>query len=132
MKARLPVAVALLVLLASACSSDGGVHVRLKEYSIEGPAGAPGGPVTFRIDNDGRIDHEFDVIRTDRLPQDLPVKDASVQTGAPGVELVGKTARIKAGSSATLVVRLRAGAYVFICNVPGHYQSGMRTAFQAL
>ena len=41
---------------------------------------------------------------------------------------VGGVANISAGVSRKLVLDLPAGHYVLICNVPGHYQLGMRTA----
>jgi uncharacterized cupredoxin-like copper-binding protein len=132
-KAGITVVIAL-ALLGSSCSSGGAISVRLKEYSVEGPADVDvsGSSVTFRVSNDGQIEHEFDVLRTSLRPDDLPLDDARVATDGRGVELVRKTGRIRAGGSATLVVRLRPGPYVLICNVPGHYQSGMRTALQAL
>ena len=118
---------ALMAFVLPACSGGGGRGVVLDEYSVETAADADAGPVTFDVRNAGEIQHEFDVVRTNRRPDDLPVRDAQVQTKAPGVELVKKTKRIRPGASATLSVRLTPGAYVLVCNVPGHYQSGMRT-----
>jgi uncharacterized cupredoxin-like copper-binding protein len=31
-----------------------------------------------------------------------------------------------------LTVDLAAGSYVLLCNLPGHYESGMRTAFDVV
>jgi uncharacterized cupredoxin-like copper-binding protein len=38
-------------------------------------------------------------------------------------------ASIAAGKSAAVTLDLTPGKYVFICNVAGHYQLGMHTAF---
>jgi len=36
---------------------------------------------------------------------------------------------ITGGSTQSLTVSLDAGNYVFICNLPGHYEQGMHAAF---
>lgn len=120
--------VTLLAFSLPACSSGGRRGVVLDEYFVETAADADAGPVAFDIRNAGQISHELDVLRTARPQDDLPVRDAQVQTNAPDLELVKKTKRIRPGSSATLAVHLEAGPYVLVCNVPGHYQSGMRTS----
>lgn len=102
----------------------------MDEYSIRSPASTESGSIEFTAHNVGQIEHEFVVLRTDRDPDDLPVKDAEVQVRA--LTLVGKTPRIPAGESRVLTANLRPGPYVLICNVPGHYLSGMRAGFRAV
>ena len=123
----------IVALLAVAWScAGGGTGVTLDEYSVDAPADAQAGRIEFTVRNTGSIDHELVILRTALDPGDLPVKEAEVQTRGPGVELVRETPRIKAGGSRRLVARLAEGTYVLICNVPGHYQSGMRAPFRAL
>ncbi len=129
MKSKIVAASALLALVLPACSSGGDLEVVLDEYSVSTAADTRRDLVRFDVRNAGQISHELDVLRTNRRADDLPVSDAVVQTKAPDVELVRKTKRIRPGATATLAVQLRLGAYVLVCNVPGHYQSGMRTAF---
>jgi uncharacterized cupredoxin-like copper-binding protein len=38
---------------------------------------------------------------------------------------VGETGDMDAGATKTLTIDLAPGHYVFLCNLPGHYQSGM-------
>ena len=37
---------------------------------------------------------------------------------------------MKAGASKTLTLTLKKGKYVVICNVPGHYEQGMKGDFK--
>jgi len=129
---RLWVAVALISCLAPACASNRSTRVTLDEYSVEAPADAESGRVTFDARNVGEIEHELVVLRTALRPDRLPVNDAEVQTGAPALDLVRKTSRIKSGDSRRLIVRLSPGPYVLICNVPGHYLSGMRASLRVI
>jgi uncharacterized cupredoxin-like copper-binding protein len=65
--------------------------------------------------------HEFVVIRTNRAPNSLPTKGGQAsEAGA-----VGEIQEQSPGRTASHVFSLRRGRYVFICNVPGHYASGM-------
>ncbi len=125
-------AAAVLMTLAIACApSTGGVSVDLDEYTLDvGSAAAESGRVTFNARNVGRIEHELVVLSTTLEPDKLPVKDGEVQLSAPGSFVAGKTGRIQSGRSATLGVTLRTGSYVLICNVPAHYQSGMRAGLR--
>lgn len=123
--------VGLLALgLPWSCAPDGGVEVRLDEYVVEVRPELPSGETMFSARNVGRIEHELLVLRTDLDPDDLPVEDGEAQTGAGGIEVLDRTDRIQPGAQASLTVRLRPGPYVIICNIPGHYQSGMRTGVQ--
>jgi mono/diheme cytochrome c family protein len=91
------------------------------------PASAPAGAVTFRAQNAGAIIHELVVIKTDLAPEALPV--AGGRADESRLEKVGDTDDIRGRASEDLRVNLQAGKYVLICNVPAHYQGGMRTAF---
>jgi len=41
----------------------------------------------------------------------------------------GKTPVFGPGKTRRLALGLKPGKYVLICNVPGHYQAGMRVGF---
>ena len=126
------VATAAVMCLLTACApSRGDVSVVLDEYTLEAsPTTSEPGRVTFDAGNVGKIEHELAVLRTALGPGDLPVKDGEVQTSARGLTLAGKTGRIRSGRSSILAVTLQPGAYVLICNVPAHYQSGMHAGFR--
>jgi uncharacterized cupredoxin-like copper-binding protein len=91
------------------------------------PTSAPAGAVTFRAQNGGAIIHELTVIKSDLAPEALPVAAGRVDEGK--LQVVGSTPDIRGRQSEDLQVNIAAGKYVLICNVPGHYQGGMRTAF---
>jgi len=139
---RLAIAAAAVVMLgAVACSSSsststssaggtdtGGVSATEKDFSIElGSSSAPAGSVTFDISNEGPSAHEFVIIKTDLAPDALPTKDGAVEEDK--VDGVDEQEDIAPSTTATLTTDLEAGSYVIICNVPGHYEAGMHTAF---
>jgi uncharacterized cupredoxin-like copper-binding protein len=135
------------LLLVAACSSDddegdasasgaGDDHeheaaeiaVALSEWAIAPvPADGEHGEFLFEVTNEGQQPHELVVIQSDAAADDLP-------TGATGVdeeqvEVLGKVQNIAAGGTAELSLELDAGAYILVCNIPGHYQLGMVTDF---
>jgi uncharacterized cupredoxin-like copper-binding protein len=59
------------------------------------------GKVTFKVVNKGALDHDFKIAGK-------------------------KTARLKAGKTATLTVTLKAGKAPYLCTVPGHAAGGMK------
>ena len=84
------------------------------------------GKVTFRVRNDGAIEHEFVVLRTNSHHHALPVKKAvAVETGR-----LGEIAKIVPGQERSLTVRLKPGKYVLICNLLGHYRAGQFAALR--
>ena len=59
------------------------------------------GKVTFKVVNKGALEHDFKIAGK-------------------------KTARLKAGKTATLTVTLKAGKAPYLCTVPGHAAAGMK------
>ena len=116
------------VVTPSPTAAPGTVLVELGEqFTITlSAATVAAGTVTFSVTNTDAIFHNFRVIRTDNAPDDLPVDDGAVDEGA--VEVVDKLADFGGGETETLPVDLEAGNYVLICNVPSHYEAGMRAA----
>jgi uncharacterized cupredoxin-like copper-binding protein len=129
-------AVALALLGAVACSSassgggsgSGGISATEKDFSITlASSTAPAGSVTFNVSNDGPSTHEFVILKTDDAPDALPVKNGSVDE--TGLTIVDENENVAPSTTATLQDTLAAGSYVIICNMPGHYEAGMHTAF---
>jgi uncharacterized cupredoxin-like copper-binding protein len=137
--ARLAIAVvAFATLGAVACSSSssssssaggaGGVSATEKDFAISlASSTASAGSVTFNISNEGPSTHEFVVIQTDDAPDALPTKNGTVNED--GLTVVDEQEDIAPSTTATLTTNLDAGSYVIICNLPGHYEAGMHTAF---
>jgi uncharacterized cupredoxin-like copper-binding protein len=127
------VGIASVLVVAVAVSAAWGaatktvVKVTLKEFKVVPvPVSTPRGTVAFSVRNTGKLTHELVVLKTNLAPAKLPVK------GSKAVEVgrVGKIS-VRAGKSAGLTLTLKAGKYVLICNVAGHYQAGQRIGFVA-
>ena len=113
---------------SSAGSTAGGVSATEKDFSITlSSSTGTAGPVTFNITNEGPSTHEFVVIQTDDAPDALPVKNGTVDEN--GLTIVDENEDIAPSTTATLSVDLKAGSYVIICNLPGHYEQGMHAGF---
>ena len=113
---------------ATAAAEEATIAVTLKEWTLEvDEARARGGDVTFNVSNAGAVPHDFVVIRTDLAADALPTASGAVDETK--VEVVGRSGVSAGGSSASVSFDLAAGSYVLICNVPAHYDLGMRIAF---
>jgi ZIP family zinc transporter len=118
---------------AEESSKDSGaaaVPVTMTDYSLglTSPV-APAGRVKFEMANQSKNLHEFVVLRTDLAADSLPVREGTVDEEDPRVSTIGEVEGVKGGSKAALSLRLDAGHYVLICNLPAHYQLGMRADF---
>ena len=104
------------------------VDVGLTEFEVN-PAQdtADAGTLTFIVSNNGTEDHTFRVIKTDLAPDALPT--AASQVDEAQVDVVASIPEFSAGETKEVSADLEAGSYVLICNVPGHYDLGMRAAF---
>ena len=100
------------------------------------------GMVKFKLKNPGSIEHELIVIRTDLGSGGLPTDEngAALEHGAvaPHNAGGGKGAKhegahvgthLPAGASASVTLKLKPGSYALVCNLPGHYASGMHSNF---
>lgn len=109
-------------------AASGGIEVVLSEFRIvPANAKAPAGSLSFNVRNDGQIAHELTVIKTDLAPEALPTAASKVDESK--VDVKGTTPDIASKRTADLSLDLEAGKYVLVCQVPGHYGSGMRAAF---
>jgi uncharacterized cupredoxin-like copper-binding protein len=112
-----------------AAASDENVSVGLKQWSLT-PSATPGsGPVTFTVTNDGSIPHEFVVLKTDTPAADIAVgkfegEPDRINEDTAGTN-VGETGDMQPGATKTVTIDLPPGHYVFLCNLPGHFQAGM-------
>jgi uncharacterized cupredoxin-like copper-binding protein len=147
---RIVVVSALLAMSvgASACSSDddeadtddGGGEAAAETTNISGSveewsvsveaASAPAGDVAFTIENAGTIGHEFLIVKTDIAPGEIPLDGEIFPEDAEGIEVIDEIGEFPADTTETLNVTLDAGTYQLVCNLPGHYNSGMFTGFE--
>jgi uncharacterized cupredoxin-like copper-binding protein len=132
---RLLTPVTLLAVLIASCGgapeaapTDSQVVAEMTDYKITvSVPSAKAGKIKIGVRNLAAMEHSFEVIKTD-LPQDkLPVDGASAKAKEDGK--VGEIKSLPAGKSGAVTLDLQPGKYVFICNIAGHYQLGMRTGF---
>jgi len=98
--------------------------IRFSQYS------AQAGPITFHIVN-GADDmlHEFILIQTDSPASELPTDETTGRVQEDAVTIITSAEDIPPSNSRNITVNLAAGHYVIVCNLPGHYQQGMRVDF---
>jgi uncharacterized cupredoxin-like copper-binding protein len=93
-------------------------HIAISQKS------ATHGKVTFSVKNSGSGEHELVVIRTSAKAAKLKVSGGKAsEKGSVGEVELAK------GKSKSLTLNLAKGHYALICNLPGHYQGGMRVDF---
>jgi len=108
---RLTIAFALLAVTAALAgpalaarshTTATAVTVTASEFKFKlSKTSVPHGVVTFTIVNKGKLPHDFKI-------------------------LAKKSATVKPGKSAKLVVTLKAGKAAYLCTIPGHAAAGMK------
>ena len=113
------------------------VNVVLKEwYVLPDQAAVDSGNITFDVANQGRMDHEFVIIKTNLKIDELPVNSKGLDEKKAGVE-IGEIENIRPGEQKQATFYLTEGSYVLFCNklemengeIKSHFRHGMRIAF---
>lgn len=100
----------------------GGMSVRTNIASVKA------GKVTFEVSNLSRsIVHEMIVVAVDNPNVPLPYDYNKGQIPEKQVKMLGETEEMQPNAVKTIVLDLKPGAYLLICNVPGHYAADMWT-----
>ena len=140
----------LMALLSGACtvgaSSDTDfapsdrsetVNVVLKEwYVLPDKTTVNAGNISFKVANQGRMEHEFIVIKTTVPVHALPVNEKGLDEKRAG-KMIGELEDIHPGETREVSFHLAPGSYVLFCNkleivgnkVESHYRRGMRVGF---
>jgi uncharacterized cupredoxin-like copper-binding protein len=132
--ARTFVGLIALIAVAAGCGGgddggEGGTVVATmgtpSEYAMTPePREISAGTVTFEVNNEGTLEHEMVVIKTDKGAANLGMPNGEAdETGA--VDEV----EVAAGESKTLELDLEAGKYALVCNLPEHYAADMYADF---
>src|SRR5947209_19065541 len=123
MISRFVPALMAFALLVAACTTPAAdapagsqVVAELSDYKItvDVPS-VKAGKIKIGVRNLGAMEHSFQVLKTDLLPDKLPVDGASAKAKEDGK--VGEIASIAAGKSAAVTVELVPGKCGFICNI---------------
>lgn len=84
------------------------------------------GRVTFRAMNRSKnLIHEVIVVRIDPKKSALPYDEKKGEVIEKQIQHLGEISDVKPGATGAITLSLRPGAYVLICNQPGHYKAGM-------
>ena len=112
----------------AASGSANTVNVELGEWRVTpDKSSAAAGQIAFKTSNKGAVPHELKIVQTDLPADKLPTADGKADESK--LRVVGTTEEFQAGKSVEKTWQLAAGKYVLICNVPAHYQTGMRADF---
>ena len=100
----------------------GGMSVRTNVSSVKA------GKVTFEVTNLSRsVVHEMIVVAVENPNAPLPYDYNAGQIPEKQVKMLGETEEMQPNAEKTITLDLKPGAYLLICNVPGHYAAGMWT-----
>ena len=116
---------------ATPTSATTTVNVTLGEWTVvPSRTSVNAGATTFAAQNDGALEHELIVLKTDRAHDALVVAEGKVDEAASGT-LSGEIEpdELQPRQSASAGWDLESGKYVLFCNIVGHYSLGMHAAF---
>jgi uncharacterized cupredoxin-like copper-binding protein len=101
-----------------------------KEMSIQlSSTTVPAGSVEFVVENQGKMPHEFVVLKNDLKDKKLPLKGDKLDEDAKGLKKIAEIGedKLKSGATQQLKVNLTPGRYLIVCNVGDHFNKGMKT-----
>ncbi len=107
-------------------STSTDVEAVLDEWSITmSTSSLSAGDHVIEASNVGAEAHELVVFRTDLAADALPVDAGRVPEDGEGLTFVGEIESFDAGGVESGSFQFEAGHYVFVCNLPDHYEQGM-------
>lgn len=109
------------------------VHVNLLETSsgrmkiVSSVQRVRAGKVVFVVSNRSKdLEHEFLVARVNVAPDKVPIDAGKGVVKEAALKDLNELGDLKPGTSGTMTLDLSPGRYLLFCNLPGHYQAGMR------
>lgn len=109
-----------------------GVNMSMATMGVKAaPTTAPAGVITFHVTNTSKDTiHEMIVMYLADPTKPLPYIDAEQRVDEDKAGDKGEVSELDPGATGSLTVALKPGKYLLICNVPGHFTSGMWTEFE--
>jgi uncharacterized cupredoxin-like copper-binding protein len=89
---------------------------------------AKAGATTIEAPNEGSVEHEMVIFKTNMNPAKLPTEangEVNEEKMDKIAEGAGEIADVEAGETKSNQFKLTPGRYVMFCNLPGHYAGGM-------
>ncbi|HEX7058304.1 MAG TPA: plastocyanin/azurin family copper-binding protein [Solirubrobacterales bacterium] len=114
---------------AAGGSKSATVEIKMGDFFFDPKnAMAKSGQTTIEAPNDGSVEHELVLFKTNANPAKLPT-DASGSVDEEKLDQqaqeIGEVADVEAGETKSGTFKLTPGNYVMFCNLPGHYAQGM-------
>ena len=82
------------------------------------------GQLTLTLSNEGSVEHNL-ILLNNNKHENLDLIPDGTMVDESKLDILGRIEAIQPGGTGELVVEdLEAGVYAFICNIPGHYESG--------
>lgn len=123
------VAVVIAYALKGSSGPEGDVQATTVNFKILMPTSLTEGKHTIGLTNNGTVDHEVVLFKTDLPANALPLEaNGDVNEDSPQLTNVADSGEpLKAGGTTSFkTTALTPGHYVAVCNLPGHYRLGMK------
>lgn len=105
------------------------VEIKMGDFYFQPQnATAKAGQTTIEAPNEGSVEHELVLFKTNKNPAKLPTEangGVDEEKLDQEAEEAGEIADVEAGDTKSEKFNLTPGKYVMFCNVPGHYAQGM-------
>lgn len=105
------------------------VEIKMGDYFYDPKdATAKAGSTTINAPNEGKVEHELVLFKTNTDPAKLPTaSDGGVDEEKldASAQEVGEIPDVEPGETGSGTFDLTPGKYVMFCNLPGHYAQGM-------
>lgn len=113
----------------TAASGSATLTIKMGDFSFTPQnASAKAGTTTIEAPNEGSVEHELVLFKTNMSPAKLPT-DSSGGVDEEKMDQVaeegGEVSDVEAGKTKSGKFQLTPGRYVMFCNLPGHYAQGM-------
>jgi len=107
------------------------LEIKMGDYYFDPEdATAKAGPATIEAPNEGKMEHELVLFKSEMDPAKLPTDangevDEEKLDESSEAEEIGEIADVEPGDTKSEEFDLTPGKYVMFCNLPGHYAQGM-------
>jgi uncharacterized cupredoxin-like copper-binding protein len=107
------------------------LEIKMGDYYFDPEdATAKAGPTTIEAPNEGKMEHELVLFKSEMDPAKLPTDangevDEEKLDESSEAEEIGEIADVEPGDTKSEEFDLTPGKYVMFCNLPGHYAQGM-------
>jgi len=107
------------------------LEIKMGDYYFDPEdATAKAGPTMIEAPNEGKMEHELVLFKSEMDPAKLPTDangevDEEKLDESSEAEEIGEIADVEPGDTKSEEFDLTPGKYVMFCNLPGHYAQGM-------